>query len=550
MKTQNIFKTNYIKNITKYNSKVFYFDFTDKSCINDSYDITCLYDENIKANLIYNVNSYTPYYSSSSSYSSSSISYFSSSFSSRSSSSSFSLSSNSSSYSSQDYYKAKILTNSILGFWNFQRPYSFNEINLKGTFDCKPGLIGTALDLTEGKMAIIEDKNRKMNFSKDNFSISFWIKSNQDIKENESVWIISKQQKVFPNLGWKLGLTKTDGITRVIFNMFNSPKIDGFSEYINSNNINIISEETQSNCLMNNNWNHILLTKAENYLYIYVNGHLVLEFFKKNSFFPDANGQDIEIGGISNGENYFEGLIEQLGLWNRTLQEEEISWIYRRKIGFEMPFYISSSSSISSSISSKSSKSSLSSSRSSSSSFSSISSLSSSSSEKPKTKIIVMSIIDESHPAYIGADEGSVYNQDKLSFYNFKYQTQGEDIKFLLGAVDDRLDLLFPETTGRPLQSGDITALERGDFDLISEQLQAIIIPIIENYINVDLIFIIDNSGSMRVSDVQQGMYLFRDYLNNQGYNVNIYFADAPNDERWLSWFEKAYIYYKGVLTE
>jgi hypothetical protein len=83
--------------------------------------------------------------------------------------------------------------------------------------------------------------------------------------------------------------------------------------------------------VVNNNWNLLVLVLENGTLRTYVNGVL-----DNTSFMPLLNTQNnFNFIGKSNhigNENYFNGKIDDLGIWNRALTQDEIISLYQAEV--------------------------------------------------------------------------------------------------------------------------------------------------------------------------------------------------------------------------
>ena len=78
----------------------------------------------------------------------------------------------------------------------------------------------------------------------------------------------------------------------------------------------------------NNSWNHILTTFNGTSLNVYVNGSLVSSNVVNNLTSISTNSNPVKIGG------YFNGTIDEVQIWNRSLTADEISELYQSKVTY------------------------------------------------------------------------------------------------------------------------------------------------------------------------------------------------------------------------
>ncbi len=88
----------------------------------------------------------------------------------------------------------------------------------------------------------------------------------------------------------------------------------------------VYSEYVSTSTLTNNIWQHIVYTFADNIAKLYINGSFVEQF----TCTPILAGDGIYNFGssLSGGDQYLNGSLDDIGIWNRALNEEEITSLY------------------------------------------------------------------------------------------------------------------------------------------------------------------------------------------------------------------------------
>ncbi len=106
----------------------------------------------------------------------------------------------------------------------------------------------------------------------------------------------------------------------------------GYCLYINGTSdkpvFRINSTEAVSSTALTTGWQHIVGTHNETKITIFVDGKIKtqIESSGKGSDFPVFIGHD-------NNTGYFDGCIDEISVWNRTLSADEIKWLYEENYG-------------------------------------------------------------------------------------------------------------------------------------------------------------------------------------------------------------------------
>jgi hypothetical protein len=95
---------------------------------------------------------------------------------------------------------------------------------------------------------------------------------------------------------------------------------------------NILS--TSRRVVSNNIWQHITIVRYENEtIGIYYNG--VLNVLKSDSDIPNTNNRDLTIGQRGDNSYFYNGMVDEVKIWNRALSTEDIGREYRGEGGEE-----------------------------------------------------------------------------------------------------------------------------------------------------------------------------------------------------------------------
>jgi hypothetical protein len=99
----------------------------------------------------------------------------------------------------------------------------------------------------------------------------------------------------------------------------------------NSNNLNVLSGT--SSCLNNfqteiNKWYHVLLTRDNTTTSTFINGEFYCSVPNSTLVSDNAQVYAFRLGVNRRSENYFNGSLDDLLLWNRALTENEIKRVY------------------------------------------------------------------------------------------------------------------------------------------------------------------------------------------------------------------------------
>ena len=170
------------------------------------------------------------------------------------------------------------------------------------------GKIGKALNF-DGVDDYVECGNNSLGGS---ISVEVWVKP-QDISIGWAAFVnkqvVGSTKKVF----W-IGQHETDGYVR-------------FGVYLDG--INETSLDTDSAVITNGEWYHIVGTYDGHYQKIYVNGSLKKTSNDLNSLIPSGN-DPYWIGKSTTTTAFFKGIIDEVRIYNRALEANEVMAHYLR----------------------------------------------------------------------------------------------------------------------------------------------------------------------------------------------------------------------------
>ncbi len=197
-------------------------------------------------------------------------------------------------------------TNGLVGWW----PFNGNANDESGN-----GNHGTVNGAT-----LTNDRNGNANsaYSFDGISNYISLISNFDLSNRTiSVWFKKKSQ---------------DNSLREILNndydgLKNGHTIIGF---MSSTDLNLQSGSNgiRINKIDPENWNFVLITRDNLLTKYFLNGELIYQENNDNIKSSNSLSQKLRIGVSRNDEFFFNGIIDDIGIYNRALSQEEINKLY------------------------------------------------------------------------------------------------------------------------------------------------------------------------------------------------------------------------------
>ena len=213
-------------------------------------------------------------------------------------------------------------TNGLVGYW----PFNENANDESGNGN--NGTV-TAASLTTDRFG---NSNSAYNFIGDSQYIT--VPNSSDFDSNDisvSLWVSSsniQRQIALMRLNYANASNEHFGIA---FNDLNQFGVEIAAKYNNPNCIAALgwqkNEKIQN--IMDNNFHHVVGVISGNILNLYIDGILVKTTTTPYQQTSSCWGGDIQIGqNWSNFTDYFNGKIDDIGIWNRALTQQEITNLY------------------------------------------------------------------------------------------------------------------------------------------------------------------------------------------------------------------------------
>ncbi|MBK9254518.1 MAG: T9SS type A sorting domain-containing protein [Saprospiraceae bacterium] len=202
----------------------------------------------------------------------------------------------------------------LVGWW----PFNTNAIDVSGNgnngivnnvklTNDRFGNSNSAYDFDGIKSYIHVNKN----FDFIERSFSFWFNASS---LNNTTQIIIGHDNPSLNFGFTIAAINTDN------NLYLQ---SGFPAILGVNSIKI----------KNSQWYHVVISRNAHTTYYYVNSVLIYTQQNKNGSSDYASLKGITIGTTRNLDRFFDGQIDDLGVWNRALSLCEISDLYHAQLG-------------------------------------------------------------------------------------------------------------------------------------------------------------------------------------------------------------------------
>ncbi|MCD4771683.1 LamG domain-containing protein [archaeon] len=199
--------------------------------------------------------------------------------------------------------------------------FGSNNGTISGVSQNQAGKIGTAYDFTDASSDKINYGTSAFNYAiDDSYSFSFWIKPNLSV-DNSDKYIIQRTMSSSPWNGYSFYYRNQTDTKLFSFDILGS----GYPTYYLS-----VRWDYE---LSNSQWYHIVVTKgsggADTDVKLYVND--VLQTQNSGATTPASGSMpsslEFAIGGRMTTSSWG-GILDEVGIWNRTLNSSEISDLY------------------------------------------------------------------------------------------------------------------------------------------------------------------------------------------------------------------------------
>ncbi len=211
----------------------------------------------------------------------------------------------------------------LVSFYNFDEEDTFNDLHnnndgvINGATWTNNGLLNNAYSF-DGQNDYISLPGLN-NFSEEDYSYSVWIKLYEDEKESMSVFNTRSGHIFYRN-----------NLNYLDFGSFDQRNGTGATHRINEYTFDF------------DQWYHLVCTVSGNNLNVYINGENVTS--NMTLYTQQAQGRyylaEIGSDGVTNynKQRFWNGYIDELGVWNRVLTETEVQQLYNNGSGNTYPF--------------------------------------------------------------------------------------------------------------------------------------------------------------------------------------------------------------------
>jgi len=142
-------------------------------------------------------------------------------------------------------------------------------------------------------------------------SVGLWVLANSNATDED--YLIGSG-----NINWLIGIGANGNIPRPKIFLNTTTSTTPFPGYLADNNTGDLSAVT--------GWHYYVVTYNSQYLKIFIDNVNIKTFTINGGLILFDNL--IEIGRCTCGEAYFDGIIDDIGIWNRALTEEEVQALY------------------------------------------------------------------------------------------------------------------------------------------------------------------------------------------------------------------------------
>lgn len=224
----------------------------------------------------------------------------------------------------------------------FYAPFDGNTINLVDWV--KPKNTGAAL--VENKfgeankaiafdgMSALLDYGKIVNLGTSNFSISCWVKAEQfiqGVRYGQGAMLMNKGLTGEAENGYR-GF----GIRAVNFNDSGNNFRFMTGDGLHADNAPIV-QFTDKFGLEQEEWYHLVLTRAKNITEIYLNNELIVTGLAEHNYNLNTD-QPFTLGGVlsANGKDasdHFQGQLDEVRIYNRRLSKRDVNLLYQQFVG-------------------------------------------------------------------------------------------------------------------------------------------------------------------------------------------------------------------------
>ncbi|MBB6463645.1 LamG-like jellyroll fold domain-containing protein [Flammeovirga kamogawensis] len=217
------------------------------------------------------------------------------------------------------------LADSLRGYFSFNEnicDYGLGE-NLKATLFGNAQLVTdakfstNAISFSENSYAVFEEDNSVpfiLNNEKE-MSVAFWVKPEKADNTNQHILKVEKG-----GITYRVEIASDNNFNSYLSTVNPNQPNDFSNAYARATGYNLGNQSL-------NEWYHIALTFDGDSTRIFINGEInkTVNITKKDYVIVNWDHRLLYLGGQEDGENQFEGLLDELYIYNRTLKKEEVN---------------------------------------------------------------------------------------------------------------------------------------------------------------------------------------------------------------------------------
>jgi len=168
-----------------------------------------------------------------------------------------------------------------------------------------------------GSSGLVVADHAAMNFGTNDYSVSVWVKTT--LTKRMMIWQESGDQGSGDNQTWlRLGANTTSQLV-------------GFATEDSDGGSFLGMSEAEKGKLYDNVWHHVVATRSGLKTTVYIDGVKAKEVTSTKGIKNVSNGGDFKIGmqrGATNDSNYFDGMLDDLVIYNKALTAAEVAALY------------------------------------------------------------------------------------------------------------------------------------------------------------------------------------------------------------------------------